>query len=74
MLGTYYNWNIIKLTNKTTSIKDFDEINIFVLDGVSDNMSWLVNAGKYGDISTTYPITMGYYAFRFISNIVTLKE
>ena len=38
MLGYFYKQNIIQFTNETTSSEDFDEVNTFVLDEISDNM------------------------------------
>ena len=46
VLESFNNWNIIKLTNKTTLHEDFEEIYMVVLYGISDNMELLVQAGK----------------------------
>ena len=40
--------------------KDFDEVHNLVLDGISENMSSLLQVGKYGAIDAVYPTTMGY--------------
>ena len=53
MLGYFTKWKIVKSTNKITSNKDFDDINNTVLDVISDNMAYLVQIGKYGEIDTT---------------------
>ena len=38
VLGSYNNWNITHLTQKSTSFEAFGEIHQVVLDGISDNM------------------------------------
>ena len=52
VLGSYNNWNIIKLTNKNTSSEYFDDIQKTLLDGISDNMESQLQTGKYGAIYT----------------------
>ena len=42
LLGSFNNWNIIKLSQKSTSSDTFDEIQQVVLDVISDNMASLV--------------------------------
>ena len=42
VLGSFNNWNIVKITNKITSSEIFDEVHKVVLDGSSDNMASLV--------------------------------
>ena len=37
-----------------------------LLDGISDNMSSLVQLVKYCDINTADPITMVYYMIKYI--------
>ena len=39
VLGSSNNWNIIELSQKSTSSDTFDEIHQVVLDGISDNMA-----------------------------------
>ena len=39
--------------SKPSSSDTFDEIHQVVLDGISDNMEYLVESGKYGAINTT---------------------
>ena len=39
VLGPFNNWNIIKLSQKSTPFDAFDEIYQVVLDGISDNMA-----------------------------------
>ena len=53
LLGSFKNWNIIKLSQKSTSSDTFDEIHQIFLGGISDNMASLVESGKYGAINTT---------------------
>ena len=53
VLGSFNNWNIIKLSQKSTPSDEFDEIHKVVLDEISDNMASLVYSGKYGAINTT---------------------
>ena len=58
MLGSFNNWNIITLSDKSTTGDAFEDINQVVLDGISDNMASLVQSGKYGTINTTYTTKM----------------
>ena len=74
MLGYVNNGNIIYFSHKVTSSEDIDKINQFVLDGISDIMSALVQNGKYGAINTTNTTTMGYYVIKFLSEAYTLQE
>ena len=57
VLGYFKNWNIIQFSQKSTSSETFDEIHQVVLDGISDNMTSLVESGNYGAINTTYTST-----------------
>ena len=45
-----------------------------VLDGISDNISSLLQIGKYGDTNAAYPNTVGYYVIKYISEPYTLQE
>ena len=74
VLESFNNWNIIKLSPKSTSPDTFDEIHQVVLDGISDNMALLVEAGKYGDINTTDTSTNGFYVIMFTSGAYILPE
>ena len=74
VLGTFNNWNIIQFSSKSTSSDTFDEIHQVVLDGISDNMTSLVESGKYGAINTTYTSTNGFYVIMFTSGEYTLQE
>ena len=60
VLVSFNNWDIVKFTNKSTTNEDFDEVHKVVLDSISDNMYALVQNGKYGEINTADPTTMGY--------------
>ena len=63
--GSFNNWNIIKLSQKSTSFDTFDEIQQCVLDGISDSMALLVESGKYWAINTTSTSTNGFYVIMF---------
>ena len=67
VLGVFKNWNIIQFSSKSTSSDTFDEIQQVVIDGISDNMSSLVESSKYGAINTTYPSTNRFYVIMFTS-------
>ena len=47
MLGSFNNWNIIRLKNKTILSEDIDEIKKVLRYGISDSMVALVQTGKY---------------------------
>ena len=49
-------------------------MNKVVLDGISDNLSALVQNGKYGEINTEYTTVMGYYAVKLLSEPYTLQD
>ena len=57
-----------------TSSNTFDEIHQVVLDGISDNMAYLVESGKYGSINKTGTSTNGFYVIMFTSGAYTLQE
>ena len=42
VLGPFNNWNIIQFSHKSTPYDAFDEISQVFLDGISDNMTLLV--------------------------------
>ena len=60
MLVSFNQWNIIQLTNRTTSSDDFNKVHKVLLDGISANMSLLVHIGKYGAINAEDTTKMGY--------------
>ena len=61
------------MSHKSTTSKGFEEINQVILYGISDNMSSLVQYGKYGSMNTTNTSTMGYYVIKFVSDAYTLQ-
>ena len=74
MLGSFNNWDIIKLSHKTTPSEEIDTIAQVVLDGIINNMSSLLKSGRYGAINITYASKMGYYVITFMSEAYTLQE
>ena len=74
VLGSFNNWNIIKLSQKSTSSEIFDEIYQVVIDGISDNMASLVKSGKYVAINTTDTTTNVFYVIVFTSKAYTLQD
>ena len=66
VLGFFKNCSIIQFTNKTTIDEDFDAVHKFLLDGISDDMSALVQNGKYGTINTVDSTIMGYYVIKLL--------
>ena len=74
LLGSFNNWGIILLSQKSTPSDSFDEIHQGVLDGISDNMASLVESVKYGSINTTDKETNGFYVIMFTSEAYTLQD
>ena len=74
VLGSLNNWNIIKLSQKSTPNDEFDEIYQVVIDVISDNMALLVESVKHGAINTTEAKTNGFYVVMFISEANTLQD
>ena len=74
VFGSFNNWNIIQLSQKSTPSDAFDEIHQVVLDGISDNMDFLVESSKYGAINTTDTTTNEFYVIMFTSGAYTLQE
>ena len=74
VLGSFNDWNIIQLFNKTTSSEAFDDVHKVVLYGTSANMDYLVRTGKYGEINASDPTTLGYYVAKYVSDLFTLWE
>ena len=66
VLGYLNNWNIIQFPNKATSSEEFYLVHKTVLDGISDNMAYIVKLGKYGAINAADPTTMGYYVIKYL--------
>ena len=67
VLGSFKNWNILRLSHKTTSSEEIDKIHQVVIDVISENMVALVQTDKYGAIHATDTTTMGYYVIKLIS-------
>ena len=59
---------------KSTSSDTFDEIHQVVLNGISDNMTLLVESGTYGATNTTDTSTNGFYVIMFTSGAYKLQE
>ena len=72
VLGSFNNWNITQFTNKTISSEDFYAAHKVVLGGISDNMEFLVQFGKYCAINVVDSTTMGYYVIKYLSEPYTL--
>ena len=65
VLGSFNNWNIIQLSQKSTPSDAFDEIHQVIIYGISNNMASLVESGNHGDIKTTDTATNGFYVIMF---------
>ena len=65
VLGSFNNWNIIKLSQNSIPSDAFYEIHQVVLDRISDNMASVVESGNYRDIDTTDRATNGFYVIIF---------
>ena len=74
VLGSFNNWNIIQLSQKSTPSDAFYEIQQVVIDGISDNMASLFESGKYGAIKTTDTTANVFYVILFTSEEYTLQE
>ena len=74
MLGSFNNWNIIKFSNKSTSSEYFDAVHKAVLDGISENMDYLVQLGKYGATNAADTTTMGYYVIKYLHGTYKIQE
>ena len=61
------------MSQKSTLSDAFDEIHQVVLDGISDNMASLVEAGNYGAINTTDITINWFYVILFTSESYTLQ-
>ena len=74
VLGSFRNWNIIQLPQKSTPYDVFDEIQHVVLDGISDNMASLVKFSKYGAMNKTGTATNGFYIIMFTPEAYILQD
>ena len=68
------NLNIIQLSQNLTPSNAFNEIQLSVLDGMSDNMASFVESENYGAINTTDTPTNGFYVIMFASKSYTLRH
>ena len=73
VLGSFINWNIVKLSHKATTSEDFYDIHQVFLDGIRKNIASLVQPGEYGSMNTTDTSTMIYYVVKFFSEAYTLQ-
>ena len=73
MLGSFNNCNTIQFTNKTTLSEYFDAVHKVVLDGISENISSLVQLVKYGAINAADPTKMLYYVIKYLYEPYTLQ-
>ena len=74
VLGSFNNWNIIELSQRSTPSDSFYEIHQVVLYEISDNMASFVESGKYGAINTTDTSTNGFYVIIFTSEAYILQD
>ena len=73
MVGSFNNCKIIIFSHTATSSEYIDKISQVLLDGISENMSALMQTGNYGAINKTYTTKMGYYLIKFLSETDTLQ-
>ena len=59
VLGSFNNCNILKLSHKAKSSEEIDKINQVLLDVISENISALVQTGKYDAINKIDANIMG---------------
>ena len=74
MFITYNYWSISIITNQITFNKYFDNVHKFVLDGISENMVFMVQTGEYGFMRTADPKKVLYYVVKFIFDTVELQH
>ena len=74
VLGYFNNWNIILLSQKSTSSDAFDEMHQVVLCRISDRMVLLVESLQFGAINTTDTETNAFYVIIFTSEEYTLQD
>ena len=73
VLGSLNNCNIIRFTNKTTLLEEFEEIHKVVLYGIIENMISLFYIGKYVAINALDPTTMGYCVVNYVFESFVLQ-
>ena len=74
VLGSFNNWNIIQLINKTTPSEYFDSVHKVGLYVTIDSTTSLVQSRKYGATNEMDTTTMGYYVIKYLSEPYTLQE
>ena len=74
VLGSFNNWNVIHLSQKSTPSDAVDEIHQVVLDVMSNNMASLVELVKYGSIKTTDTETNIFYVIMLKSEEYKLQD
>ena len=74
VLGSYNSWNIIELKPKSTPFEAFDEIHKVALDGISENMTSLVQPVMYGAINTDDTTQSRLYFIKFLPEAYTLQN
>ena len=74
VVGSFNNWNIIRLSPKSTHFEAFEDIHQVVIGGISYNMASLVQSGKYVDVVTSDTTTNGFYVTKLISEAYTLQN
>ena len=67
VLCIFHDYNSIQFTDKTTTSEEIDSVHKVVLDGISDNMSALVQNGKHSAINTEDPTTVSNYVVKILS-------
>ena len=73
MLGYFNECSTIQFTNKNKLSEEFSDMHKVVLDGISANMTSLVQTEKYGAINAADPRIIGYYALKYITDNFTLQ-
>ena len=61
------------MSYKATTNQHFEDIDQFLLDGISDNMVSLVQSGNYCYINTTDTSKMRSYVIKFVSEAYGLQ-
>ena len=74
VMGSYKNWTIIELTPKPTTFEVFDETHKVIIDGITENITSLVQSGMYGDINTDDTTKNGFYVIKFIPEAYKLQN
>ena len=62
------------MSQKSTPNDEFDEIYQVVLDGINDNMAFLVEPGTCGAINTTDAAKHGFYVIMFTPEAYEIQD